>query len=272
MPRTQLSLALPVVICHLLGNPCGAQEPAWGRVYYFSHLEIGYTSNGGHHIPDPEYSGPENTRALEELDRQIAPGLMEEALRKAIDVLEHHNQKGLFLAFPYYAESHGGRELRRAIEHGHLVGIHLHEDWKRLASRLDVEELASYIRREKERLERAVGTRTIIFSYGPGIQLDDMGGRETPPQGGSLSYDEKMKLFDAVHRAGFRLIQAPREYYGLLPPDLKPLEAAGIRLESIGHSFEWHDQHGVLKEFAEKLKNLDRPLPAGVRARPERPR
>jgi peptidoglycan/xylan/chitin deacetylase (PgdA/CDA1 family) len=248
---------LTAFVCLSRGNYCGAGEPGRDQVYYFSHLEIGYTSNDGYHIPDPEYSGPENTSALNEIDKEVGPGVDEEALRKVIDVLENRNRKGMFLAFPYYAERHGGRLLKRALERGHLVGAHLHEDWKKLVTTRDPAALTAYLRHEKERLERAVGAKTTIFSYGPGIQLDDMGGRETPPKYGSLTDDEKKKLFDAVGRAGFRFIQVAGEYQRFLPPDLKPVETMGISLKGISHSFEWHDRRGVLKEFIEKLEHAD---------------
>ena len=226
------------------------------QVYYIAHLEIGYTSNSGRHIPNPEYSGPANRRALSELEKQIAPGVMEEALRKAIDILDQRHKKGLFLAFPCYAENHGARELRKALKRGHMVGAHLHEDWKKLVSSLGPGDLTSYFRTEKGRIERAVGVKINVFSYGPGIQLDDMGGREAPPKSGSLTDNEKIKLFNAVSRAGFTFIQAPREYARFLPSDLRPIEELGISLESIGHSYEWHDERGVIKEFVEKLENL----------------
>jgi hypothetical protein len=225
---------------------------------YYTHLEVGYTTERGERIlPNPQWSGPSNQRTLYQLDMQVASGVVDHATNKIIEIFTKNGVRGLFLAFPYFVERHS-IILKVALSQNHLVGIHMHENWKAISSNNTVNDIARYIESEKNRIENALGTFVSIFSYGPGIQLDSIGGREKPPNTGSMSDDEKRRLFQAVATAGFTQIQTAREYQEFLPAGLDLISAD---LVGIPHSFEWHDRRGDLRDVMDKISNNIRMKP-----------
>jgi hypothetical protein len=96
--------------------------------FFFSHMEVGYTTTRGERIiPSPEWSGPANSRVLDQIESQVSPGVIDRAVSKVLQILEKNKARGMFLAFPYFAEKH--REvLRNALLQNHIVGIHMHEN------------------------------------------------------------------------------------------------------------------------------------------------
>ena len=223
--------------------------------FFFAHMEVGFTTEWGERIiPNPEWSGPANTRALDEVDVKVSLGVIDRTVSKVLQILERNQARGMFLAFPYFAEKHK-EVLRNAMSHNHVVGIHMHENWKALSSNNSVEKITEYIKSEKTRLDKVVGVEVSIFSYGPGIQFDNMWGKENPPYYGSLTDDEKKKLFQSVKNAGFKFIQTAREYQVFLPPELKILTADLIGLP---HSFEWHTQREELREVIDSINDKTR--------------
>jgi hypothetical protein len=223
--------------------------------FFFSHMEVGYTTTRGERIiPSPEWSGPANSRVLDQIESQVSPGVIDRAVSKVLQILEKNKARGMFLAFPYFAEKH--REvLRNALLQNHIVGIHMHENWKALSTNMSIERLGDYIKSEKIRMDKSIGTDVSIFSYGPGIQFDNMGGKERPPYYGSLTDDEKRKLFQSVQNAGFKFIQTAKEYQAFLPPELELLTAELIGLP---HSFEWHTQKEELREVIDSISDKTR--------------
>ena len=220
-------------------------------------MEVGFSKARGEHIiPNPEWSGRDNIRVLDEIDVQVLPGVIERTMDKVLQILEKNRARGMFLAFPYFAERHG-EALRNAGLRGHVVGIHMHENWKVLSSHMSVEELTDYIESEKARLDKAVGIEVSIFSYGPGIQLDSMWGKENPPSYGSLTNEEKSKLFQSVKNAGFAFVQIAREYQAFLPPELGML-ACFAELIGLPHSFEWYTQTEELRDVIDSISDKTR--------------
>jgi hypothetical protein len=223
--------------------------------FFFTHMEVGYTTERGDRItPTPQWSGPSNQRTLEQLDAQVAPGVVDRAASKVLEILERNGARGLLLAFPYFAEKHSA-VLRNALAHNHVIGIHMHENWKAISSNNTAEGIAMYLKSEKKRIDTAVGADITIFSYGPGIQLDTIGGKERPPDTGSMSDDEKRRLFQAVQNAGFTSIQTAREYQESLPAGLTLITA---ELVGLPHSFEWHDQRGDLRDAIDRINDQTR--------------
>ena len=204
------------------------------------HMEVGYTENGTRVLPEPEWSGANNTEVLEGVDSLIQRGVVKTAMAEVLRILDVYKVKAMFLAFPFFAEEHS-EVLKMALAKGHVVGIHMHENWKLLTSELSLEELTSYIQSEKSRVEKAIGKEVVVFSYGPGVQLDDVGEKEHPPYYGSLSEDEKIKFFQAVADAGFEYIQSIEEYRNLIPTKLKLLDG----LTGLLHTFEWYSRTSV---------------------------
>ena len=237
------------------------EKPKLSGEYFFTHMEVGYTE-GGTFIPKPEYSGPDNTEVLEEFDKQIRTGLEEEGIRKIIAILNKYRQKGMFLTFPYYAEKHS-EALKEALKQGHLVGIHMHEDWQKIIPATSSEELTAYLKSEKRRVERAIGTKISIFSYGPGLSLDFETAKkiepsESPkgpptPEEFVLTKDDVRKLFKSVLDAGFSYIQIPKEYEELLPSSLGGL-FQGESLFSMGHTYDWHTRTELIPEVFQKIE------------------
>jgi len=218
--------------------------------FYFTHMEVGFTTRWGERvIPNPEWSGPSNNRALDEVNFRVSPSVIDQTATKVLQILDRKQAKGMFLAFPYFAERHQA-VLRNALAHNHVVGIHMHENWKLLTQNNTVEDVTLYIESEKERLDNAVGTKVTVFSYGPGIQFDTIGGKERPPYYGALTDDEKRKLFQAIKNAGFNQIQTAREYEIFLPPELKLLSGDLI---GIPHSFEWHTERDELRQVIDSI-------------------
>jgi len=234
----------------------GIPQSISGKLF-FAHMEVGFTGNRGEHvIPNPEWSGPANIRALDEIDKEILPGVVEQATHKVLKIMEKNRARGMFLAFPYFAEKHR-TALKDAVSQNHVVGIHMHENWKALSSNLNAEKLTDYIRSEKARLDNAVGIETSVFSYGPGIQLDNMWGKENPPNYGSLTDEEKIKMFQSLKNAGFNFVQTAREYKIYLPSDLRML-AEFAELIGLPHSFEWHTQEEELREVIDSISDKTR--------------
>jgi hypothetical protein len=223
--------------------------------FFFTHMEVGYTTErGDHFIPNPQWSGPANQRTLNQLDAQVAPGVVDRAAIKVIEILTRNGARGLFLVFPYFAEKHSS-VIKTALAQNHVVGIHMHENWKAISGNNTAEGMVLYLKSEKKRLETALGTQVAIFSYGPGIQLDTIGGKERPPDTGAMSDDEKRRLFQAVANAGFTSIQTAREYQEFLPAGLALITADLIGLP---HSFEWHDQRGDLRDAIDRINDQTR--------------
>jgi len=233
--------------------------------YFFMHMEIGYTQNGRlpaperRVLPEPEYSGPDNTQALNEVYSKIGPGVVEQAVREIIEIMNENGRKGMFLAFPYFAEKYSG-VLKEALSQGHLVGIHMHEKWKALTSNMSLEMLTNYIKSEKTRLEGAIGNEVIIFSYGPGLELDErLAPAGHPLVYGSLTDEEKKKFFQAVADAGFRFVQTALEYQGFIPSNLVILDNFR-RTEPImiglPHSCELHSRNEVVWRQDYHISNL----------------
>ncbi len=221
---------------------------------FFVHMEFGYSLGIKDHIvPDPEWSGPQNTQVLDDIDAQVLPGVVERATMEVLRIMRDCGAKGMLLVFPHFAEKHGGL-LEAALSQGHIIGVHMHEDWKDTTSRMTIERLTAYIGSEKARVETAIGSKVSIFSYGPGIQLDDMRGREPPPRYGSLTDMEKAKSFEAVSKAGFEYIQAPIEYRRFLPSNLKTL-ASCFELVGLPHSYEWHTRDRVIREVMDSIND-----------------
>jgi hypothetical protein len=133
----------------------------------------------------------------------------------------------------------------------------MHENWKTLSYNNSSEKLTEYIKSEKTRLDKAVGVEVSIFSYGPGIQFDNMWGKENPPYYGSLTDEEKRKLFQSVKNAGFKFVQTAREYQVFLPPELRIL-ADFTELIGLPHSFEWHTQKEELREVIDSISDKTR--------------
>jgi hypothetical protein len=225
-----------------------------GKLFY-SHMEVGYTTEQGDRIlPTPQWSGPSNKRALDQLDAQVAPGVVDRAASKVAEILSRNGARGLFLAFPYFAEKHSA-VLKNALARNHVVGIHMHENWKAISGNNTAEGIAIYLKSEKKRIDAALGANLTIFSYGPGIQLDTIGGKERPPDTGSMSDEEKRRMFQAVANAGFTFIQTAREYQEFLPAGLTLITAD---LVGLPHSFEWHDQRGDLRDAIDRINDQTR--------------
>jgi|WetSurMetagenome_2_1015567.scaffolds.fasta_scaffold13914_5 hypothetical protein len=222
---------------------------------FFTHMEVGYTTErGDHFIPNPQWSGPSNQRTLDQLDAQVAPGVVDRAASKVVEILTRNGARGLFLVFPYFAEKHSA-VLKIAIAQNHVVGIHMHENWKAVSANNTAEGIAIYLKSEKKRLDTNLGTQVTIFSYGPGLQLDTIGGKERPPDTGAMSDDEKRRLFQAVANAGFTSIQTAREYQEFLPTELGLITAD---LVGLPHSFEWHDTRGDLRDTIDRINDQTR--------------
>jgi hypothetical protein len=231
-----------------------AQNQPTNAKYFYTHLEVGYTTEWGEHVlPNPEWSGPSNNRTLDETDSKVSPGLVDKTATEVLEILEHNRAKGVFLAFPYFAEKHPAI-MKAAVAAGHLFGIHMHENWKALTAQNEADKITGYIKAEKTKLDTAVGAQSNIFSYGPGIQFDEMGGKERPPNYGSLTDDEKRKLFQAISGAGFTLIQTAREYQPFLPAELKSVDTLGEFI-GIPHSFEWHTQRSQIRQAIDQIKD-----------------
>jgi hypothetical protein len=217
------------------------------------HMEVGYTENGTRVLPEPEWSGANNTEVLEGVDNQIQRGVMKTAMMEVLRILDVYNVKAMFLVFPYFAEKYS-ELLDMALAKGHVVGIHMHENWKLLTSEMSLEELTSYIKSEKSRVEKAIGREVVVFSYGPGVQLDDVGEKEPPPYYGSLTEDEKVKFFQAVANAGFGYIQSIEEYQEYIPTRLKFL--VNNKLTMLPHTFEWYSRTSVNYNFIDDTRQM----------------
>jgi peptidoglycan/xylan/chitin deacetylase (PgdA/CDA1 family) len=229
-------------------------QPLSGKLF-FTHVEFGYTTDRGERIiPNPEWSGPSNQRTLDEVDRKVERGVVDRAFNKVLDIMERNRARGLFLAFPYFAEKHPDL-LKRALAGNHIVSVHMHENWKAITSNNKTEDITTYIKSEKARLEKAIGGTLTIFSYGPGIQFDTMGGKERPPNYGILTEEEIRKLFQAIGAAGFTFIQTAREYQSFLPSGLQTLDAELIGLP---HSFEWYNQREEIREIIDSINERTR--------------
>ncbi len=213
------------------------------------HMEVGYTENGTRVLPQPEWSGINNTGVLESIDSQIQRGAVDTAMAEVLRILDVYGVKAMFLAFPYVAEKYS-ELLKTAIAKGHVVGIHMHENWKLLTSELSLNELTSYIKSEKNRIEKAIRGEIIVFSYGPGVLLDDVDENEYPPYYGSLTEAEKIKFFQAVANAGFEYIQSAEEYQNLIPTKLKLLGG----LTGLLHTFEWYSRTSVDQNVMNNIK------------------
>jgi hypothetical protein len=225
--------------------------------FFFAHMEVGFSKARGEPIiPDPEWSSPSNNRALDEVEAKILPMVFERTMCKVLQILEQNKARGMFLAFPYFAEKHRDA-LRDAVSHNHVVSIHMHENWKYLSSNMSIEKLTEYIKSEKTRLEKMVGIEVSIFSHGPGIQLDNMWGKENPPNYGSLTDGEKRKMFQSVKNAGFEFIQTAREYQVFMPSGLRLLSYY-TELIGLPHSFEWHTQKEELREVIDSISDKTR--------------
>lgn len=270
-----------VTNCNVFGN-----EP---EKYFFTHMEVGYMEQIPPSreeiryrkpprirtvLPVPEYSGPYNTKILNKISMEIAPGLEEEGIRRITKILNKYKQKGLFMPFPYYAERHA-EALKEVLKQGHLVGIHMHENWQKIVPAMTSEKLTAYIKSEKNRVERAVGKEIIIFSYGPGLSLDlDTAKKIEPPDAPQreeklkqivLTKNDVKKLFGSVANAGYKMIQIPKEYEEILPSGLQGL-FQGESLFPMAHTFEWHTRTGlispVFQKIEERIKHeVENPLP-----------
>jgi len=232
--------------------------------YYFMHMEIGYAVPGKFRdesrvLPKPEYSGPNNTRALDEVYRKIKLGVVEQAVREVLDIMNENGKRGMFLAFPYFAEKYSGI-LKEILNKGHVVGIHMHENWKALASRMSLEQLTNYINSEKARLEKAIENKIIIFSYGPGVELDDIvRPPDHPPSFPSLNDEEKRRFFQAVANAGFKYIQTALEYQRFVPSTLAILDnfrRSRIVIIGLPHTCELVSRDEVVWRQNPNIRNL----------------
>ena len=229
------------------------------RQYYFMHMEIGYTEYGRPVIPQPEWSGPDNAQALNEIYNRIEPGVVERAVRDVVELMTKNGRNGVFLAFPFFAEKYS-EVLKEALSQGHIVGIHMHENWKSLTSKMDLVTLTNYIRSEKKRLEEAIGKEIIIFSYGPGVELNDGLPFPTRPLVyGSLTDEEKFKFFQATADAGFKFSHTVLEYQAFTPPNLVILDnfrRSPAVLIGLPHSYELHSRNEVVWTRDEHVRNL----------------
>jgi len=257
--KTVKSLAVAVLI--VFGLLCLANIVAtYATIQYYSmHMEIGYMEYGKAVLPEPEWSGPNNTQALNEIYNKIEPGVVEQAVRNVIELMTRNGRRGVFLAFPFFAEKYS-EVLKEALNQGHIVGIHMHENWKALTSKMDLATLTNYIRSEKKRLEEAIGKENIIFSYGPGVELDEGLPFPTRPLVyGSLTDEEKREFFQAIADAGFKFYISALEYQRFAPPNLVILDnfrRSPVVLIGLPHSYELHSRNEVVWTRDKYVRNL----------------
>jgi hypothetical protein len=124
---------------------------------------------------------------------------------------------------------------------------------------MDLAALTNYIRSEKTRLEEAIGKEVVIFSYGPGVELNDGLPFPTRPLvNGSLTEEEKYKFFRATADAGFKFSHTVLEYQPYAPPNLVILDnfrRSPVVLIGLPHSYELHSRNEVVWTQNENVRN-----------------
>jgi hypothetical protein len=250
---------------------------AYAEPIYFIHVETGYTlytneptfqcqevsGNDYGNYCLARFSNKSNIVNLKAIEDCTQPGVEEKTLVETAKYLKDKGIKNaLFLFFPFYADEHY-TVLKNISDMGFNISIHMHENWKWLASQ-DKDYIKNYTLGEKQTVEKAIEkatgrkTNITVFSYGPGKDLTNGSiipdSKELTPEEREkfyLTQDERLKIFKGVADAGYTTIDASF-YRNELPSELSNME----NLVGLPHSYELNTNNGIYGPGMNHFKNI----------------